>query len=61
MAAVEPFCMYIFDRGGRCLLYKEWTRSRRAAGGPGQESKLLYGIITTLEGLSPLMRSGGSP
>mmetsp|Transcript_3091 Transcript_3091/g.5447 ORF Transcript_3091/g.5447 Transcript_3091/m.5447 type:complete len:152 (+) Transcript_3091:60-515(+) len=41
------YCMYIFDRNGNCLLYREWNRTRLRVDIAGEE-KNLYGMLFAL-------------
>ncbi len=52
--------MYIFNRKGKCLFYKEWNRPfNTLADDPEEEKKLVFGMLFSLKDLvSKLTPSG---
>ncbi len=58
------FNMYIYNRKGKCLFYKEWNRTLNTlADDVAEEQKLVYGMLFSLKDLtaklSPLGPSEG--
>ncbi|OSX69063.1 hypothetical protein BU14_1909s0001 [Porphyra umbilicalis] len=57
------YCFYLFDRAGRLLCYREWSRARRTHAGE-DDAKSMFGLLFALRNFcsklspSPL---GGSP
>jgi hypothetical protein len=44
--------MYLFDRRGRCLYYKEWDRPRNPLRhAPDEDQKLMFGMVHGMKGL----------
>lgn len=42
--------LYIFDRNGRCLYYKEWNRDQYTLReSPDEDRKLVFGLIFSLK------------
>uniref|UniRef100_A0A915KHW3 Trafficking protein particle complex subunit n=1 Tax=Romanomermis culicivorax TaxID=13658 RepID=A0A915KHW3_ROMCU len=46
------FNLYIFDRNGTCIFYREWKRSRKSRVQASEENKLLYGMLISLKSFS---------
>ena len=46
--------MYVFNRNGVCLLYKEWNRPRHTLN-PQQDHKLMFGLLFSLKSLTAKM------
>lgn len=52
--------MYIFNRAGRCLYYKEWSRPHFAlADDPDEDKKLMFGMLFSLKDLTNKMSPTG--
>ncbi|CAG9465832.1 unnamed protein product [Pedinophyceae sp. YPF-701] len=45
-------CLYIFDRAGTCLYYREWDRPCRPTGSQEDEQKMIFGLCFTLKTLA---------
>ena len=44
------FNIYIFNRQGKCLFYREWSRPHNPmADEPGEDQKLMFGLIFSLQ------------
>jgi hypothetical protein len=41
--------LYIFNRGGDCIYYKEWNRTKHSGLSQEQEFKQLFGMITEMK------------
>lgn len=41
--------MYIFNRDGACLFYREWHRSHRTVETPEADQKLMFGFLFSLK------------
>ena len=41
--------LYIFDRGGSCIYYKEWLRTKKSGLPQEEEFKLMYGMIFSIK------------
>jgi trafficking protein particle complex subunit 1 len=47
------FNLYIYDRRGKCLFYKEWSRPLNTlADDPEEEKKLMFGMVYSLKELT---------
>ncbi|PON58225.1 Sybindin-like protein [Parasponia andersonii] len=46
--------MYVFNRNGICLLYREWNRPLRTLN-PQQDHKLMFGLLFSLKSLTAKM------
>ncbi|GMN44513.1 hypothetical protein TIFTF001_013719 [Ficus carica] len=46
--------MYVFNRNGVCLLYREWNRPLRTLN-PQQDHKLMFGLLFSLKSLTAKM------
>jgi hypothetical protein len=47
------FTLYIYDRRGKCLYYKEWNRPLNTlADDPDEERKLMFGMVYSLKELT---------
>ena len=46
--------MYVFNRNGVCLLYKEWNRPLHTLN-PQQDHKLMFGLLFSLKSLTAKM------
>ena len=47
------FNFYVFNRKGKCLFYKEWTRPLNTlSDDPEEEKKLMFGMLFSLKDLS---------
>ncbi|CAE7634167.1 trappc1-1 [Symbiodinium microadriaticum] len=45
--------LYIYDRKGKCLFYKEWSRPMNTlADDPGEEKRLMFGMLFSLKDLA---------
>jgi hypothetical protein len=45
--------LYIYDRKGKCLYYKEWNRPvNTLADTPDEEKKLMFGMLHSLKDLA---------
>ncbi|CAN6477159.1 unnamed protein product [Victoria cruziana] len=47
-------CIYIFNRNGVCLLYKEWQRPLKTLS-PQQDQKLMFGLLFSLKSFTAKM------
>ena len=43
------YMMYIFDRAGSCIFYKEWLRNKKSGLPQDEEFKLMYGMIFSIK------------
>ena len=41
--------IYIFDRAGSCIFYKEWSRTKKSGLPQDEEFKLMYGMIFSIK------------
>jgi hypothetical protein len=46
---------YVFNRRGTCLFHRDWSRSRRAAPSPGEDQKLVFGILLSSGGIASML------
>ncbi|XP_030459781.1 uncharacterized protein LOC115680174 [Syzygium oleosum] len=46
--------MYVFNRNGACLFYREWNRPLRTLN-PQQDHKLMFGLLFSLKSLTAKM------
>ncbi|KAF3773243.1 Trafficking protein particle complex subunit 1 [Nymphaea thermarum] len=47
-------CIYIFNRNGVCLLYREWQRPLKTLS-PQQDQKLMFGLLFSLKSFTAKM------
>jgi trafficking protein particle complex subunit 1 len=43
------FSLYIFNRGGKCLFYREWNRHHRQLDDPVEDQKLMFGYLFSIK------------
>jgi hypothetical protein len=56
------FNLYIYDRKGKCLFYKEWTRPLNTlSDDPEEEKKLMFGMVYSLKELTSKIASSTGP
>lgn len=56
------FNMYIYDRKGKCLFYKEWSRPLNTlSDDPEEEKKLMYGMVYSLKELTSKISPSKGP
>ncbi|TFJ87434.1 hypothetical protein NSK_001765 [Nannochloropsis salina CCMP1776] len=54
--------LYIFDRRGACLFYREWCRPLNTlAEDPEEEKKLMFGMLYSIKGLVAALGSKNAP
>lgn len=41
--------LYIFNREGQCIYYKEWNRTKHSGLSQEQEFKQMFGLITEMK------------
>jgi Sybindin-like family len=46
---------YVFNRRGMCLYHRDWSRTRRAAPSPGEDQKLVFGILLSSGGIAGML------
>jgi trafficking protein particle complex subunit 1 len=50
------FNLYIYDRKGKCLFYKEWSRPMNTlSDDPDEEKRLMFGMLYSLKDLTSKM------
>mmetsp|Transcript_15892 Transcript_15892/g.36114 ORF Transcript_15892/g.36114 Transcript_15892/m.36114 type:complete len:146 (-) Transcript_15892:43-480(-) len=59
------FCIYIYNRQGVCLYYKEWSRPHMSSDSERHDQKLMFGFLFSLKQLvakmSPKLDAKMSP
>ncbi|KAA0163337.1 hypothetical protein FNF28_04257 [Cafeteria roenbergensis] len=62
-ASLAPYCLFIYSRSGKLLFHREWRAQKSTESGPSQQAQLLFGVLTTLEGIGPRLapKSRGKP
>ncbi|EWM28399.1 trafficking protein particle complex 1 [Nannochloropsis gaditana] len=59
---VMIYNLYIFDRRGACLFYREWCRPLNTlAEDPEEEKKLMFGMLYSIKGLVAALGSKNAP
>jgi trafficking protein particle complex subunit 1 len=54
--------LYIYDRKGKCLFYKEWSRPLNTlSDDPEEEKKLMYGMLYSLKELTSKISPSKGP
>ncbi len=54
--------LYIYNRKGRCLFYKEWNRPMNTlADDPKEEKRLMFGMLFSLKDLAAKMAPSAGP
>ena len=50
--------LYIFNRAGQCVYYKEWTRTKQSGLSQEHEFKQMFGLITEIKSFVNRMSPG---
>lgn len=50
--------IYIFNREGQCIYYKEWNRTKHSGLSQEQEFKQMFGLITEMKSFVNKMSPG---
>lgn len=50
--------LYIFNRAGQCIYYKEWNRTKKSGLSQEQEFKQMFGLITEIKSFVSKMAPG---
>ncbi|KAI6205492.1 hypothetical protein M3Y94_00798400 [Aphelenchoides besseyi] len=51
--------LYIFNKDGGCIVYKEWNREKRSEMSREEEFKLVYGMLLSLRSFSTKLSTKG--
>ncbi|KAI6191584.1 Trafficking protein particle complex subunit [Aphelenchoides bicaudatus] len=51
--------LYLFNKLGKCVAYKEWNRERQSDMNKDEEFKLVYGMLLSLRSFSTQLSSKG--
>ncbi|KAI6244036.1 Trafficking protein particle complex subunit [Aphelenchoides fujianensis] len=51
--------LYIFNKDGGCIVYKEWNREKKSEMSRDEEFKLVYGMLLSLRSFSSKLSTKG--